>query len=170
MDTQIVAVFCLCDDILKTLHHSEDPQSQDSDSAEDVCDIKADYSFDGNGRVNRQSMPYAAAAWNGVGNPWNGCDLSQPATQTNYELLGRVQSVIAPDGSQSSRMYRDGGASAPGGYAYQESCQTDAAGRTTCTRQDVFGRIRQVQPEQGPLAAYEYDVKDQLVAVQTGGR
>ena len=46
--------------------------SQDSDSAEDVCDIKADTTFDGNGRVNRQSVPYAAAAWNGVGNPWNG--------------------------------------------------------------------------------------------------
>jgi hypothetical protein len=32
MDTQIVAVFCLCDDMLKALHHFEDPQSQISDA------------------------------------------------------------------------------------------------------------------------------------------
>jgi len=28
MDTQIIAMFCLCDDILKGLHHRDDPQSQ----------------------------------------------------------------------------------------------------------------------------------------------
>lgn len=32
MDTQIVAVFFLCDDMLKALHHFEDPQSQVSDA------------------------------------------------------------------------------------------------------------------------------------------
>jgi len=31
MDTQIVAVFCLCDDMLKALHHYEDPQCQMTD-------------------------------------------------------------------------------------------------------------------------------------------
>ncbi len=32
MDTQIVAVFCLCDDMLKALHHYEDPQCQMTDA------------------------------------------------------------------------------------------------------------------------------------------
>jgi len=32
MDTEIVAVFCLCDDMLKALHHHEDQQCQMSDA------------------------------------------------------------------------------------------------------------------------------------------
>ncbi len=32
MDSQIVAVFCLCDDILKALYHREDRQSWISDA------------------------------------------------------------------------------------------------------------------------------------------
>lgn len=32
MDTQIIAIFCLCDDMLKALHHPEDKQCQMSDA------------------------------------------------------------------------------------------------------------------------------------------
>ena len=32
MDTQIVTVYCLCDDLLKALHHAEDPPCQMSDA------------------------------------------------------------------------------------------------------------------------------------------
>ena len=32
MDTQIVAIYCICDDILKGLHHTEDKQCQMSDA------------------------------------------------------------------------------------------------------------------------------------------
>ena len=32
MDTQIIAIFCLCDDMLKSLHHDEDKQRQMSDA------------------------------------------------------------------------------------------------------------------------------------------
>jgi len=32
MDTQIVVVFCLCDDMLKALHHCEDAQCQMTDA------------------------------------------------------------------------------------------------------------------------------------------
>ena len=32
MDTQIIVVFCLCDDMLKSLHHYEDRQCQMSDA------------------------------------------------------------------------------------------------------------------------------------------
>ena len=28
MDTQNIAIFCMCDDMLKALHHRDDPQSQ----------------------------------------------------------------------------------------------------------------------------------------------
>ena len=28
MNSQIIAVFCLCDDMLNALHHYEDPQTQ----------------------------------------------------------------------------------------------------------------------------------------------
>ena len=32
MDDQIVAIYCLCDDVLKALHHDEDPQRHRSDA------------------------------------------------------------------------------------------------------------------------------------------
>lgn len=32
MDDQIVALYCLCDDVLKALDHAEDPQHQMSDA------------------------------------------------------------------------------------------------------------------------------------------
>lgn len=31
MDTQIIAIYCLCDDLLKALYHRDDPQSQMTD-------------------------------------------------------------------------------------------------------------------------------------------
>jgi hypothetical protein len=48
MDTQIVAVFCLCDDMLKALHHFEDPQSQISDAEVMTTAIIAALYFGGN--------------------------------------------------------------------------------------------------------------------------
>lgn len=48
MDTQIVAVFCLCDDMLKALHHGEDPQSQISDAEVMTTAIVAALYFGGN--------------------------------------------------------------------------------------------------------------------------
>jgi len=48
MDTQIVAVFCLCDDMLKALHHYEDPQSQISDAEVMTTAIVAALNFGGN--------------------------------------------------------------------------------------------------------------------------
>jgi hypothetical protein len=32
MDEKIIAVYCLCDDVLKALHHHEDPQRQMTDA------------------------------------------------------------------------------------------------------------------------------------------
>jgi hypothetical protein len=32
MDSQITAIYSLCEDVLKTLHHAEDPQCRMSDA------------------------------------------------------------------------------------------------------------------------------------------
>jgi hypothetical protein len=48
MDTQIVAVFCLCDDMLKGLHHPEDKQCQMSDAEVMTTALVAALHFRGN--------------------------------------------------------------------------------------------------------------------------
>ena len=48
MDTQIIAVFCICDDILKGLHHYEDPQCSMSDAEVMTAAMTAAMFFDGN--------------------------------------------------------------------------------------------------------------------------
>jgi len=61
MDTQIVAVFCLCDDMLKALHHSEDPQSQISDAEVMTTALAAVLYFGGNmekARTHTQEYGY----------------------------------------------------------------------------------------------------------------
>ncbi len=48
MDTQIVVVFCLCDDLLKSLHHHEDAQCQMTDAEVMTTAIVAMLYFKGN--------------------------------------------------------------------------------------------------------------------------
>lgn len=48
MDSQIVAIFCLCDDILKGIHHHEDRQCQMSDAEVMTTSIVAAAFFGGN--------------------------------------------------------------------------------------------------------------------------
>ena len=48
MDNQIVAIFCLCDDILKGLHHYEDRQCQMSDAEVMTTSLVAAVFFSGN--------------------------------------------------------------------------------------------------------------------------
>lgn len=48
MDTQIVVVFCLCDDMLKALHHFEDQQCRMSDAEVMTTAIAAMLYFKGN--------------------------------------------------------------------------------------------------------------------------
>jgi hypothetical protein len=56
MDTQIVAVFCLCDDLLKALHHHEDPQCQMKDAEVMTAAIVAMLYFRGNFRLACQFL------------------------------------------------------------------------------------------------------------------
>ena len=48
MDTQIVAVYCICDDLLQALNHQNDPQCQMSDSEVMTTAIVAMLYFGGN--------------------------------------------------------------------------------------------------------------------------
>ena len=48
MDNQIVAVFCLCEDMLKALHHYEDPQVRMTDAEVMTTAITAALYFGGN--------------------------------------------------------------------------------------------------------------------------
>lgn len=48
MDSQITAIYCLCDDVLKALHHYEDPQHQMSDAEVMTTALVAALNFGGN--------------------------------------------------------------------------------------------------------------------------
>lgn len=61
MDTQIVAVYSICEDILKGLHHYEDPQRRMSDAEVMTTSIVAALFFSGNlerSRVFLQEQGY----------------------------------------------------------------------------------------------------------------
>ena len=56
MDSQIVAVLCLCDDMLKALHHYEDPQCQMTDAEVMTTAIIAALHFRGNFELSRHFL------------------------------------------------------------------------------------------------------------------
>jgi len=56
MDTQIVVVFCMCDDMLKALHHYEDKQCQMTDAEVMTTAIIAMLYFRGNFRLASQYL------------------------------------------------------------------------------------------------------------------
>lgn len=56
MDTQIVAVYCLCDDLLKALFHPEDPQCQMSDAELMTSALIAMLYFRGNFEAARRFL------------------------------------------------------------------------------------------------------------------
>jgi len=56
MDTQIVAVFCLCDDMIKALHHYEDPQCQMCDAEVMTTAIVAALHYRGNFELARHAL------------------------------------------------------------------------------------------------------------------
>lgn len=56
MDTQIVAVYCICDDLLQALNHHNDPQCQMSDSEVMTTAIVAMLYFGGNWELARAHL------------------------------------------------------------------------------------------------------------------
>ncbi len=141
--------------------------SSDGDTSEDLCDVAVDTRFDAGGQALQQTVPYALPA--NPAAPWRGQDLQRPSNFTVYDVLGRPRQATAPDSAPTTWSYTTSGASAPDGYRYTETCQTNALGGTTCTRADLLGRVRKAIPPSGPAVAYSYDMEDQLLQVQRGG-
>ncbi|HZV82296.1 MAG TPA: IS982 family transposase [Geobacteraceae bacterium] len=56
MDDQIVAIYCLCDDVLKALDHAEDPQRQMSDAEVMTTAVVAALHFSGNWERARELL------------------------------------------------------------------------------------------------------------------
>jgi hypothetical protein len=56
MDTQIIVIFCLCDDMLKALHHRDDAQSQMTDAEVMTTAILAALRFGGNFEQARRML------------------------------------------------------------------------------------------------------------------
>lgn len=56
MDEHIIAIYCLCDDLLRALHHREDPQCQMSDAESMTTAIVAATDFRGNFEKARQYL------------------------------------------------------------------------------------------------------------------
>ncbi len=56
MDDPIVAIYCLCDDLLKALHHHEDPQCEMSDAEVMTTALVAALFFGGNHERARQLL------------------------------------------------------------------------------------------------------------------
>lgn len=56
MDDQLIAIYCLCDEVLKTLHHYEDSQRQMSDAEVITTAIAAALFFSGNLERARQAL------------------------------------------------------------------------------------------------------------------
>ena len=56
MDTRIVAVYCLCDDMLKALLHRDDPQCRMTDAEVMTTAIVAALDYGGNMEKARQML------------------------------------------------------------------------------------------------------------------
>lgn len=56
MDTQIIAIYCLCDDLLKALYHREDPQCQMRDAEVLTTALVAALFFAGNFETARHTL------------------------------------------------------------------------------------------------------------------
>ena len=56
MDDQIVAIYCLCDDVLKALDHAEDPQRQMGDAEVMTTAIVAALHFHGHWQGAQDSL------------------------------------------------------------------------------------------------------------------
>jgi len=115
-----------------------------------TTDVVVDYVYDAYGRVIRQTMPYTAS------------QTTITVTQTTYDLLGRVRTVQAPDGTTTH-------------YTYALSqglltvAVTDPNGQITYREQDAWGRLVAVRPPLGPEVTYHYDPLGRLTAVAYAG-
>jgi RHS repeat-associated protein len=125
---------------------------------EGARDLVSDTFYDASGRVVRQSVPYAQPLLEGYHQP----DISQLATQTEYDTFGRPWKVTQPDGSAVTTTIA---LAAEGGRVYQQVTVADAAGIPTTQWADTFGRTTRVVPQIGPHLEYLYDPAGRLKQV-----
>ncbi|MEA4908101.1 MAG: hypothetical protein VB089_10790, partial [Anaerolineaceae bacterium] len=114
-------------------------------------DVIADYTYDGYGRLVSQSVPYAVTSGSGYRTP----DSGQAASANQYDLLGRLVSTQAPNGALTGTI-----------YTIQNQQQvvtiTDALQHQTVRRLDIFGRLVEVIPSNGPGVTYTYDFANRM--------
>jgi RHS repeat-associated protein len=112
---------------------------------------KADTTFDGVGRVWKQSSPYRSTS-----------DPTYGITVHNYDSLGRSTSVTQADGSAASTR-----------YSGNCSTTTDESGKSRLSCSDALGRLTQVFEDPSGLnyeTDYQYNVLDHVTGVtQKGG-
>lgn len=67
MNDEIIAIYCLCDDILKAMNHQEDSQQQISDGEVMTTAIVATLYYSGNFEKGRKAMSQPQYIPNQVG-------------------------------------------------------------------------------------------------------
>jgi RHS repeat-associated protein len=124
------------------------------------CNIITNYTYNNVGKLASQSVPYGVVNTPGYSPP-----VTQPVTQTAYDILGRTLSVTAPDGTTQTIAYSLGKVSAnPDVYALTTAVK-DALNHTTISYTDVWGRTARAAPPSGPQTGYSYDQLDRLTIV-----
>jgi YD repeat-containing protein len=126
-----------------------------------AADSIVDYQYNGYGQVTKQTMPYTIGTWNGSGNAYRGQQLSQPATVTSYDGLGRLTRVQSPTNIAPNSEHL--------AYSYPADLQVrtcDGRGNCTTTTHDLWGRVAEVRPPLDPWLQYTYDEAGRLRFVQ----
>src|SRR5690606_27379153 len=116
-------------------------------------DIIVDFEYNAYGEVTKQTVPYTIGTWDGSITAYRGQSLSQPATTTTYDSLGRVPLLQSTASDEKTT------------YTYPSDLQVNACdglNRCTTTTTDLWGRVIQVDPPANPWLRYSYDEADRL--------
>ncbi|MCP4288583.1 MAG: hypothetical protein GY792_29870, partial [Gammaproteobacteria bacterium] len=93
-------------------------------------------------------------------------------TETFYDALGRVKTVIATDETETLYAYGISTVAEDGVDGMLKEIVTDPNTNTTKTLTSPWGRVKEVHPEIGPWTKYYFDTTNQLTMVeqyQAGG-
>ena len=118
-----------------------------------VCKV-----YDQVGRIKRVSNPFFLAGVGGAAGPTglqNSCAIAQRDwTTTSYDILGRVTSVLSPDGSQVSSAFNG-----------LTSVSTDKRGNPATTIRNGKGEVVSVQDATGFLTNYAYSADGNIASM-----